>query len=375
MIQSVINLGNVDLGFDSSGVLTGRIGLFDADYPNAESRDQFFNLLKEAVAAEPGVQSVALSTHLPGLGSFIYRVAVEGEAYAADRDYPATNATSVSDDYFQTFGVDVLQGREFHALESTLGGDPVVIVNESFASRYLATGGALGRRIRLGLSNSREPWMTVVGVVPDMYVGGGVGGLGDDRLSPERIFLPKGLYGERFYSVALRTEGDPSTMASRLREVVAGLDPNLPIYDLLPLDEALKKATWAFKLFGVQFSVFGSLALFLAAVGLYGVMAFSVNQRRREMGVRMALGAENASIMGLILRKGTSQLGIGLVLGLAGGAAMGRPMQYVLYGVEAGDIRVYLSIAATLLVAGLLACVLPARAATRTDPLEAMRGI
>jgi len=215
--------------------------------------------------------------------------------------------------------------------------------------------------------------MTVVGVVPDMHVGGGVGGLGDDRLSPERIFIPKGLHDHRFLSVAFRSDGNPAAMANRLREIVAELDPNLPIYDLMPLDEALKKATWAFKLFGVQFSVFGSLALFLAAVGLYGVMAFSVNQRRREMGVRMALGAENASIFGLILQRGAIQLGIGIALGLAMGAAMGQSMSYVLYGVETGNPRVYLAITATLLVTGFLACILPARAATRTDPLEAMR--
>ncbi len=373
MIQSVVNLGKVDLGFDPSGVLTGRIGLFEADYPDEESRDQFFSLLKQRLEAEPGVTSAALSTHLPGLGSFTYHVAIEGTAYPADRDYPSTNATSVSSDYFKTFGVEVIQGRDFHALETSIGGDPVVIVNESFADRYLTGGEALGQRIRWGLSNSQQPWMTVVGVVPDMHVGGGVGGLGDDRLNPERILIPKGLYDHRFYSVSIRSEGDPAAMASRLREVVTELDPNLPIYDLRPLDDALNAATWAFRLFGVQFSVFGGLALFLAAVGLYGVMAFSVIQRRREMGVRMALGAEDASIMRLILRRGAIQLGIGIAAGLAMGATMGRPMRFVLYGVETGDLRVYLYIAATLLFAGFLACIIPARAATRTDPLEAMR--
>jgi predicted permease len=373
MIKSVINVGDVELGFDPTGVLTGQIGLSEGDYPDEASRDHFFNALKERLEEEAGVTSATLSTHLPGLGTFSYRIGVDGEAYPADSDYPAVNATFISTDYFETFRVELIQGRDFHPLETSPGGDPVVIVNESFANRYLRGGDRLGSRIRLGLSTSEQPWMTVVGIAPDMHVGGGVGGLGDDLLDPERIFIPNGFYVHPNLSVAIRHQGDRAAMASRLREIVAELDPNLPIYDLAPLDEALKKATWAFSLFGIQFSVFGGVALFLAAVGLYGVMAFSVSQRRREMGVRMALGAEGSSILRLILGRGATQLGIGLVVGLGLGAAMGRPLRYALYGVEVGDPAVYLGITITLLAAGFLACILPALTAARTDPSEAMR--
>ncbi|MFC1662195.1 ABC transporter permease, partial [Gemmatimonadota bacterium] len=373
MIQSVRNVSRVELGFDPNHVMTGRISLFETEYPGPGSRDQFFTLLKERLEAEAGVASAALGTHLPGLGSFTYFLAVEGEAYSTNRDYPSAAATAVSADYFRTFGVHPVQGRDFSLLETQLGGDPVAIVNQSFADRYFADGGALGRRVRLGISASNRPWMTVVGVVPDMHVGGGVGGLGDDRLRPERIYLPKGLYDHRQFSLAVRTEGPPELISDRVREIVAELNPNLPIYQLSSHDEALKQATWAFKLFGVQFSVFGSLALFLAAVGLYGVMAFSVNQRRREMGVRMALGANAASVLGLVLTRGARQVGLGTALGLGLGATLGGPMRYVLYGVETGDPWVYLLIVAILAFAGFVACILPARAATRTDPVEAMR--
>ena len=197
--------------------------------------------------------------------------------------------------------------------------------------------------------------------------------LGDDRLRPERIYIPKGLYDHRGFVVAVRTQGPPAAFSARLREVVAELDPNLPVYDLTPLDEGIQQATWAFRLFGVQFSVFGGLALFLAAVGLYGVMAFSVNQRRREMGVRKALGAQGSSIVGLILGRGARQLGIGMGLGLLLGSALGRPMAFVLYGVETRDPVVYIAIVMTMGTAGFLACFLPARSATRADPVEAMR--
>ena len=192
-------------------------------------------------------------------------------------------------------------------------------------------------------------------------------------MSPERIYIPKGLYDHRYFSLAIRTQGPPAAMAGRLREIVAELDPNLPVYDLTPLDQAIEAATWAFALFGGLFTIFGASALFLAAVGLYGVMAFSVTQRRQEMGVRMALGAERTAILRLVLGRGLVQLVVGIGLGLALGAAMERPMRYVLYGVDAGDLTVYGSIVVTLLVAGLLACILPAHAATRADPVEAMR--
>jgi ABC-type antimicrobial peptide transport system permease subunit len=215
--------------------------------------------------------------------------------------------------------------------------------------------------------------MTVIGVVPDMHVGGGVGGLGNDLMSPERIYLPKGQYDERLLSLAVRTQGPSQAMGSRLREIVRELDPNLPVYDLASLDQAIEGATWAFALFGLLFTVFGISALFLAAVGLYGVMAFSVGQRRQEMGVRMALGAERHSIVRLVLGKGLAQIGIGMAIGLALGAVMVGPMRYVLYGIEGGDLTVYGSIVVTLVTAGLLACIIPARAATRADPVEAMR--
>jgi len=372
MIQSIVNVSRVELGFDPSNVLTARLTLHDAEYPDPNSRDQFFTLLQEQVEADPGVVSATLGTHLPGLGSFFDPVAVEGEAYATEGEYPIVAHTAVGKDYFRTFRVEPRSGRDFTSMETQVGGDPVVIVNQSFADRYLA-GEALGQRVRLGASGSREPWMTVVGVVPDMHVGGGVGGLGDDRLPPERIYTPKGLYDHRGFALAVRTQGPPGAMADRIRGILSELDPNLPLYDLTTQDEALDQATWAFRLFGVQFLVFGGLALFLAAVGLYGVMAFSVNQRRREMGVRMALGAERVSILGLVLSRGARQLLVGMAIGLAGGAALGRPMRFVLYGVEAADPLVYFLIALTLGAAGLLACILPARAATRADPVETMR--
>ena len=162
-------------------------------------------------------------------------------------------------------------------------------------------------------------------------------------------------------------------MAPAIRSLVAELDPNLPVYDLLPMDQAIEEATWAFGLFGSLFSIFGAAALFLACVGLYGVMAFSVSQRRLEMGVRMAMGAEAKAIVWLVVARGGKQLAIGISAGILLGVLMSRSMRVILYGVETEDPVVYLVIILTLSATGLLACFLPARSATRADPVEALR--
>jgi predicted permease len=374
MIRSVVNLNNVDLGFETAGVMTGRVGLFDTDYPDEASRRQFFERLRERLEAEPGVVSASLGTSLPGLGGARYPWSVAGAVYATDRDHPVVTTTVATPDYFETFGVEVRQGRDFTVGESAPGADPVAIVNESFAETYLAGTPVLGEQIRLGRSESTRPWRRIVGVVPDMHIGGNVGGIGDDLMRPERIFLPLGALDVAFMSLAVQTRDAPAVMAPALRELVQELDPNLPVYDLLPLDRAVRDATWAFALFGTLFTIFGAAALFLAAVGLYGVMAFSVSQRRQEMGIRMALGAEPPAILRMVMTRGAQQLALGMAVGLALGAVMSRSMRVVLYGVETADPLVYGSIVATLAAAGLLACLLPARSATRTDPVKAMRG-
>ena len=373
MVRSIVNLQNVDLGFDTEQVLVGQVGLFETDYPTPESRGQFFDRLKQRLAEEPGVVSAALGTNLPGLGTGRYFMAVEGAIYPTDADYPIANTMAVTEDYFATFGVELLRGRDFAPLDLAAEGEKVAIVSQSFVDRHFPDGQALGRRVRLGISDSEEPWHTVVGVVPDMHVGGGVGGIGDDLLIPERLFLPRGALGASFMSFAVRTQGPPEAMASSVRALVAELDPNLPVSDLYGLDRAISEATWAFGLFGGLFAIFGIAALVLAAVGLYGVMAFSVAQRRQEMGIRMALGADRGSILRLVLGKGGKQLVFGITVGLLLGAGMAGPLQFILYGVEVGDPIVYGSIVVTLGLAGLVACLLPARAATRTDPMVTMR--
>ena len=231
----------------------------------------------------------------------------------------------------------------------------------------------MGARIRIGRGRSENPYMQVVGIVPDLHVTGGVGGIGSDSLPREQIYISQGVFDVSFLTFAVRTNLGLDDTVQRMREVVAELDPNLPVYQVRTVPQALDEHTWAFQMFGELFATLGFAALFLAAVGLYGVMAFSVTSRRREMGVRMALGAASRDVLGIIIRKGASQLAIGLTIGLGLGFVLARPMRFVTYGVEATDPAVYVAIVITLVVTGLVATIIPARRAARVDPATALR--
>jgi putative ABC transport system permease protein len=373
MIQSIVNLNSVDLGFEPEPVLTGWVALSETDYPTAQDRRAFFEALEERLEAEPGVTSATLTTSLPALGGSQWRVTVEGRAYPADRDVPITFGSVVTRGFFETMGVQLTRGRDFAPAEVWDATEPVAIVNESFARRIVGEADPIGARVRIGLATSSLPWMRIVGVVPDLHVGGGVGGIGDDRLPPQYLYVTPAVLDRGYFAAAVRTAGRPSALAPRLRAILGELDSDLPVSDLATMPDAISASTWSFGLFGSLFTIFGVAALFMATVGLYGVMAFSVAQRRQEMGVRMALGATPSQIMGMVLRRGTGQLALGAGIGIGVGVLLAKPLTFVTYGVSLADPILYLVIVCTLGAAGLLACLVPARTATRSDPVAAMR--
>ncbi|NKB86680.1 MAG: FtsX-like permease family protein [Acidobacteria bacterium] len=373
MIKSILAVSTVELGYRSDGIVSGRVGLFESDYPEREDREQFFADLVDRLRAEPGFSNAALMSALPGIEAATWTMGIEGDTYESDTDYPRVTGTIIGTEFFSMFDVNVLRGREFNVSEMGASADPVAVINESFRRRHFGDRPAVGARIRLGRSNSTNPWMQVVGVVPDLHVTGGVGGIGSDSLPREQIYVSQGIFDVRFLTLAVQTNLPLEDSVKRMRDVVAALDPNLPVYEVRTVPQALDEHTWAFKMFGELFATLGFAALFLAAVGLYGVMAFSVTSRRREMGVRMALGAGGRDVLSLVLKKGAIQLGIGLTLGLAIGAVLARPMRFVTYGVEATDPTVYAAIVVTLVVTGLIATLVPARRAARVDPATALR--
>jgi len=368
MIKSVTALKTIDLPFATENIFTARLNLISAEYPDTADRVGFYEDLLPRLAAIPGVDAATLSDGLPASGNGSRVFHVEGEAYETDRDYPFAREGVVTPGYFETFQTRVLQGRAFsnQDIPETL---PVAVINETFLRMFFPDGDALGRRVRMGRSETTAEWLTVVGVVPDMKMEG----IGNNDASPAGFYIPiaQSGVGNRV-SIALRTQGDPMAAATAVRAKIAGIDPNLPIYDVLSMEEVIAEETWFYTTFGTLFMVFGGVALFLAAVGLYGVMSFAVSQRRTEMGVRMALGAQNRSLIGLVMKKGTIQLAIGLAIGLVIAFVAATPLELVLYEVDAHDPVVFGVIVVTLAVTGLVASLVPALRVTKVDPATAL---
>ena len=200
-----------------------------------------------------------------------------------------------------------------------------------------------------------------------MYLGG------PNNEDPEGFYLPLAQNPAPFMSIAVRTQGAPLALASMVRDEVKAIDPNLPIYWVNSLAQQFKDNTFFFGLFGTLFMIFGFVALFLAAIGLYGVMAFSVSRRTQEIGLRMALGATTGTVMKMILKQGAVQLGIGIALGLGIAVGLSRLLEFILFGVEPWDPTIFIVIVVTLTLVGLLACWVPAQRATRVDPMDALR--
>jgi predicted permease len=373
LVRALVDLNRAEMGFRGEQVMTFRLGLFETDYPDEDSRNRFFHDLLERLSAEPGIASATLAQSLPASGGGRRRVEVEGEAYATDRDVPTAMAGLITPGFFETFQVPLRDGRDFRLSETRRDGDPVVIVNRSFVDRHLSDGGAVGRQIRLWNDAEEEPapWLRVVGVVDD--VDGGVNPFaGGDPLS-EGIYLPLGQGDARFMSVAVRTVGPPTQITAVVRRAVGDVDPNLPLYWVRTMDEVVDQSIFFHKIFGIMFAIFGATALFLAAVGLYGVIDFSVSSRIRELGVRMAMGAQGRDVLRLVLRRVLIQLGVGMVVGLGLGAALSVPLAAALYGVESWDAIVYGLIVGTLVLTALTAALGPALKAIRVDPVVALQ--
>jgi putative ABC transport system permease protein len=244
----------------------------------------------------------------------------------------------------------------------------VAVVNASFARTHFPGASPVGRRIRFGRTGSKEPWRTVVGVVPDRHMDG------VENVEPEGVYVPLSQRPHELLSLVATADGNPMRLTAQVAAAVGGLDPDLPVFNILSHTELVARRTWYYRTFGTLFMVAGFIALFLAAVGLYGVMAFSVTRRRHEFGVRMALGASGQAILRLVLGQGLRQLALGIALGLGVGMLLAQGLQLVLFGVNPGDGVVYAGIVGVLGVTGIVACLVPARRATRIEPLTALRG-
>jgi putative ABC transport system permease protein len=368
MIKSVVQLNTVRMPFTIDNVLTARVDLPRATYPDSAASIRFFEQLLPRLQEVPGVESATLSDGLPAAGNGVIPVQIEGKAYPKSTDYPLAREGIVTAGFFETFQSPVLQGREFTRADGAAS-QPVAIINESFARKHFPGVDPIGHQIKRIRPTANEPWLTIVGLVPDLIMEG----IGNNNASPIGYYIPIAqsdvANGVR---IAVRTRGEPGAMTALLREAVTALDPDLAIYEISTLRRVIDRQTSFYTVFGTFFMAFGLCALLLAAAGLYGVMSFAVTQRTREMGVRSALGAQGTQLVLLVMRKSILQLAVGLVLGLGLALAASGALQPVLYHVDPRDTVVFAAVLATLATASLLASFLPARRVTRIDPVLAL---
>jgi predicted permease len=367
MIQSVVQRSRFDYGVPTRSIFTARIGLFEATYPDSASRQQFWNGVLQRLEGLPSQHGVALTSNLPGGGTGTRRFGLEGVTYNTDQERPRARFAAVTPGYFATFSLHALEGRLIGP--GDLGGAmPVAVVTRNFATRYFPDGSPLGRRIRFGGADSPAPWLTIVGVIPNVWY------QGTDDNTPETILSPIAQADYRFLSVAVATDGgDPLRFADPMRAAVGELNPDLPIYFVQTLQRAIDNNGWFYRVFGVLFSAFGFAALLLAAIGVYGVMSFSVARRTQEVGVRMALGAGGRQVLAMFLRQGGVQVGTGLMIGLGLAVLLSKGLKIVLFQVDTKNPLMFAGVMGALALTGLIAIFIPARRAARVHPMEALR--
>ncbi len=375
LVRSVLAAYSYDLRFDPENVLTARMGLFEGDHPEQSDWVAFYDELQRSLAANPEVVSTAVGTTVPtdtAIGAGGGRYERPDETYDQPRDMPFTRLTRVSPGYFDTYGLTILAGRDFTAADRA-DAPAVALVNEDFARKEWPGENPIGQRINLWQGAEAEEadpeagWVEVVGVVPDLRFAEF-----DEADDQQGIYVPMAQDARRFSWIIVKTRTDPVKFSEPLRRAVLEIDPNLPLYFVRSMDQVLEQTMFFPKLFGTIFGIFGVVALLLACVGLYGVMAFGVTQRTQEMGVRMAFGARALDNMRLILKQGMRQVSVGLVLGLALGAGMGMALASFLYQVKPADPVTFSVIPVLLVGVSLLACLLPARRASAVDPIQAL---
>jgi predicted permease len=368
MTKSIARLNSYDYPFETDVVFTARLGLFETEFPDTAARHAFYRELEARVQQIPEIRFAALSNALPGMSSDGGVVAVEGVSYGESRDYPFSWSGVAGPGYFETVGVQLLRGRDFDAQDVT-GSLPVAIVNQSFVERHFPGESALGRRFRAGGATSTEPWRTIVGVVPDLHMEG----MTNTTAQTAGFYVPIEQGDARFMSILARGPAQPMTLTEAVRSAVASIHDGTPLYFVDTLQARIDGETWIFRIFGSLFMVFGGVALFLAAVGLYGVMAFTVARRTPEVGIRLALGASRGQVLAMVLRQGMSQVGLGLLFGAGLALLVSRGIAAVLFDVSPSDPAVFVGIALVLAATGLVASLVPARRATKADPAHALR--
>lgn len=364
LVKSLILLFQADNGFDSNGVLTMELKVSRNRSRDSAELSRLLHQVLRGVQAQTGVEKAALSAALPGLDDgWQNDIAVEGEGPRKVGELINVDWSIVSADYFQTMKIPLLRGRTFTTDEDDQG-KPVVLVDENLARRFWPNEEALGKHIKYDSATPHE----IIGIVPAVKT------YGSEATPLIRIYTPMGRAPQRNATLSIRANNvDAKTLTAAVMSTVHEIDKDLPIAEVATLDDILARESSTRRFNTMLFSVFAALALALAVTGVYGVLSYSVSQRTHEVGIRMALGAGRGDVLRLFMQQGMRLVLLGLVIGLGGAFALTRLMSSLLFGVSATDKVTFVIVALGLTIVGICACYLPARRATKVDPLVALR--
>jgi putative ABC transport system permease protein len=366
LIRSLTLLESVNPGFDPANLLTFHLSLPMAKYGNEAARQRFFEDLLGRVRALPGVEAATGDSFLPftGIGSATSFTIVGRPAPPPGQDL-TTSVSVVLPDYFRAMRIPLVRGRDFTSAEEGQERH-VVIINQALASQYFPGQNPLGQQIIIDMKERNLP-STIVGVVGDVHL------YGFDRAARASVYWP---YPELAFPVmtfAVRTHGNPFGIVGAIRAQVASLDPGEPVAEVATMEQRMGDSLGRARFAAVLLALFAAIAMALAAVGIYSVMAYAVTERTHEIGIRMALGADRRTVLRMVLARGALLALVGVALGAAGGLALTRFLESLLYQVKPGDPAVFAAGAALLVAVALAACYIPAWRATRVDPVVALR--
>jgi putative ABC transport system permease protein len=376
LLASFERILTIDPGFRAASVLTGTISLPQSRYADNDALRVTSGRLLERLRAIPGVENAGFTTTLPFSGSYSDSVILaEGYQMQPGESLISPGQVTASEGYFEAMGAKLLAGRLFTA-DDTAGRPRVLVIDDRLARRFWPTGDALGKRLYFpaDISNilaapKEEQMMTIVGIIEPMRLRG----LVDTQAQKVGTYYSSlRQVPPRTLGVAIRTTQEPDSVTNAVRREIAQIDPEVPFYGVRTMEDRLSTSLMDRRTPMILATGFAAVALFLAAIGIYGVLAYQVSQRRREIGIRMALGAASNNIFNLVLREGGLVVGLGAVFGLAGAYLLRQTLQSQLYETGAMDPRVVGAVAGVLVAVALTACVLPARRAAKTDPLIAL---
>jgi len=366
LVRSFNKLLAIDLGFDRANVLTARISLPRSIYKEPTQTQGFYDNLLQRLQSLPGVEAAGMINHTPLTGfGIIAFTGIEGHTLDREKD-PPIGIGSVSSDYFQTMKIPLLSGRSYDTRDSA-DGQKVAIVNQAFAKRFFPNGDPLGKRVGFSCKESEGLCRTIVGVV---------GNIRQENLTDEAVpemYLPSAQMRMNGMTLLVRTTSDPRNLARSMRNEVLAIDKNQPVHDVKTLAQRVDEGVAVSRSLTLLFTAFALLGLILGAVGIYGIISYSVTQRTHEIGIRMALGARTQNVLSLIMKNGLALVLTGIAIGAGSALMLTRFLASLLFGIEPTDSVTFVIVPAVFFVIAMVAALIPALRATRVDPLVALR--